>query len=200
MTRQDSSLPVLPMLAALMVGALMGLLMLLTPLFVAADIRNQHVWTLAFFGLLYVVYWLFAIVLVVDAAAYLYGTRRPYFAYRRPVRLVLGEAGPESGSGFALTSLVSYALTLHGFAATYLLLSQVETNAFSVQLSVIDALYYTLGNAVTAGAGEITARSQWARALTAIEYVVTMLYNIFILAGIVGFAARSGRARNAGDP
>jgi hypothetical protein len=142
--------------------------------------------------------WLFLLamsaVLALDSAAYLYGKRRPYLAARWPLRVMFSAPKQSSGLGFAVAVLCSYALVLYCFASLYLLISKLDPNSFSHSLTIVDALYYTVGNAVTAGAGEIVARSQFARALTTIEHVICLLFNISILSGIITFAARRSDA------
>jgi hypothetical protein len=158
------------------------------PVAIALAVKDNNTFHLVLLTVIYTFVWLYALAFMIDASAYLYGTRRPYMkwpfglSYRAPLA-----ATPVV---FVVTALSSYAITLLALSLAYLYISTKDELAFTSKLDTISSIYYTVGNAVTAGAGEIAAKSNSARIITTIEYVVSFLYTILLFSGISGFAAR----------
>ena len=179
-----------PIFAVLGLGTVIAFGIAFFPFVLAQDFGQRPNSMRALLAVLLLFESAFALVLALDAGAFLYGTKRPSFSASRRLQLVLGEPSANNAFSFALTAFGSYFLTLSCFAITYLVIAQLDPNAFGQPLSSVAAIYYTVGSAVTAGAGEIAAKSSAARLVTTFEYCVAFAYNVFIFAGLAGFAAK----------
>lgn len=103
----------------------------------------------------------------------------------------------------ALRAVESLALTiplfLLIFAVVYVLLSASDPQAFSQQLTRMDALYFVVTVFATVGFGDITAVSEVARALVTVQMVSDLLLLGLVLRAVVSAVQRSSRNRSRGD-
>ena len=79
------------------------------------------------------------------------------------------------------------------FATAYFLMEQASSNAFSASMTRLDALYFTVTVLTTVGFGDISARSELARALTTVQMVADVLL-IALVVRVLLDAARTGLA------
>ena len=84
------------------------------------------------------------------------------------------------------------------FAATYYLLAHNDPRAFSQPLSRLDALYFTVTVFATVGFGDITGRSEPARALVTVQMILDLLVLGLGLRLLLG-AVRRGVERQTRD-
>jgi voltage-gated potassium channel len=80
------------------------------------------------------------------------------------------------------------------FAATYVLISDGQAEAFTEPLSRTDALYFTVTVFATVGFGDIAPRSDLARVVTTVQMLGDLLVVGVVLRLMLG-AVRTGRQR-----
>ncbi len=86
------------------------------------------------------------------------------------------------------------------FAVGYFLASQARPESFSVPLTRVDALYFTITVFATVGFGDITPVSAGTRMVVAVQMLADLLVLGFVLQAIVGAARRGmARARSSGE-
>lgn len=155
----------------------------------ARDVNNGKPILLIFFLPICFALWLLWLIMTVDAFAFVYGLKRPFFMPSRG-KWALGLAHPElTGAQAVRTCLISYALTLYGFAVSYVLTSHLQKCAFHPgPLGAIDGLYFSTVTAATVGYGDIYPRSALARFLVMGEIFVSLAYGIFLFSMIAGIA------------
>jgi hypothetical protein len=64
---------------------------------------------------------------------------------------------------------------------------------FSLPLSHLDAVYFTVGTLATAGTGNISATSEWSRGVQTAQMFVNMAFVLFGLAFLVSRLATKGK-------
>jgi hypothetical protein len=135
-------------------------------------------------GLLYFSVWAFAGSLALFSVAWLYGFRVP-FGLIEHSGLPPAQAMMEA----LLATVLSYFLTIYGFAITYTFLSHIESSAFNVKIDFWASMYFSIVTIATVGYGDIVAVSTVARAVVCIEIIMGLAYTVFVLS-IVGGAVR----------
>lgn len=85
------------------------------------------------------------------------------------------------------------------FSAAYYLLERASAASFSQPLSRTDALYFTVTTFSTVGYGDITARSEGARAMVIFQMLADLIILGFGVKVIFG-AVQVGRQRQAASP
>ncbi|MEJ2889180.1 potassium channel family protein [Actinomycetospora aeridis] len=85
------------------------------------------------------------------------------------------------------------------FAATYTAISAARPDMFTVPLTRVDALYFTVTVFATVGFGDITPLSQAARILVTIQMVADLLV-LGLLVNSMLEAVRRGRSRRPAPP
>lgn len=145
-------------------------------------------------AIVYLFLWFLALVLTLDAVAYIYGFHRPFFR-SFGWAFVLREPNIRTPIDLIATSLFSYALTLYGFAVTYLFLSHKNPEAFNPNepLDFLSAIYFTIVTAATVGYGDIEPVSQAARLIVTLQIAISFLYLIFIFSTITGLSNSQSR-------
>ncbi len=158
------------------------------PLVVASSVQTSHCLVISFAIVLYVFIWLFGVMVMLDALAYIYGFRRPIFdGLSRGVRLRLRASTIESPLGAVGACVLSYSLSLYGFWVGYVLLSHLDDQAFNVgALGVLSAAYFTCVTAATVGFGDIVPVSGLARCMVMLEIAVSFVYAVFVFSVIAG--------------
>lgn len=91
-------------------------------------------------------------------------------------------------------------LLLIGYAATYYLMAHASGKAFSIGLSRLDALYFTVTVFTTTGFGDITARSDAARAVVTSQMLIDLIFLGIVVRFITGAARFSIRRGSKADP
>jgi len=81
-------------------------------------------------------------------------------------------------------------LALLPFSAAYYAMSHATVHAFGSQLSRLDALYFTITTFATVGYGDITAKSQAARAVVTGQMIIDLVLIGIIAKAIFGAAQR----------
>jgi voltage-gated potassium channel len=110
------------------------------------------------------------------------------------VRAVLRSRYPALRAIEALAAAIPLFLLL--FAVAYVLLADVQPQAFSEPLSRVDALYFTITVFSTVGFGDIVPVSDAARVATMVQMVGGLLVVGLVLRVMVG-AVKAGRERRA---
>jgi Ion channel len=110
------------------------------------------------------------------------------------VRAVLGSRYPGLRAVEALAAAVPLFLLV--FAAAYLRMADADAGSFSEPLSRTDALYFTVTVFSTVGFGDITPRTDLARAATMVQMLGDLLAVGLVLHLMVG-AVKAGLQRRA---
>lgn len=163
------------------------------PAIVASRIKMTPLVLIILSALVYLIIWFAAFLTTVDSAAYVYGFKRPFFAGRLSVTWFhLGEPRVGGRFDFVKQSLLSYALTLYGFAILYTLISHIDETAFNVKqpLSIFTSIYFAASTAATVGYGDIAPVSRVARAFVTLEIIVSFLYVVTIFSTFAGLARK----------
>jgi hypothetical protein len=139
-------------------------------------------------------FWIYVLLLIVDAVAAIYGLRRPFLFVHTPKTWVgLGNPTVQTRLDLLLTCLFSYGFTLYGFAVVYALISR-DAGAFSAErLDLVTALYFSVVTGATVGYGDIVPQSPLAKAVVMMEIASSFLYAVFIFSVVAGLLRR-------GDP
>lgn len=94
---------------------------------------------------------------------------------------------PRSGLYAVITGLLSYGVSLYGFAIAYLYVARRDADAFEPsRLNFADTLYFSVVTATTTGFGDITPERWSSRLLVVAELGMSVLYGIFVLSAFVG--------------
>ncbi len=110
---------------------------------------------------------------------------------------------PNNSLGFVLEGLGSYAVALFAFGIVYAFLSYQNSESFNVktQLSLLEAIYFSVVTAATVGYGDLYPLSLATRLTVTAEIIISFLYLIFILSTASGLvrptlrkASRKGEA------
>ena len=81
------------------------------------------------------------------------------------------------------------------FAATYITVDGQQANAFTEPLSRTDGLYFTVTTFATVGYGDISPKTELARALATVQMLVGLLA-VGVIAKVVLGAVRVAQERN----
>lgn len=113
------------------------------------------------------------------------------------VRAIVRSPHPRLKAVEALVATLALFLVL--FAGAYYLLDHSEPGSFSEPLTRTDALYFTLSTFSTVGFGDITARSQAGRVLTAAQMAAGLLL-VGVAARVLASAVQTGLRRQGRGP
>lgn len=141
---------------------------------------------------MFCLFWLFVLLLIVDAVAAIYGLKRPFLIVHTPKKWI-GLANPTTRSrlDLLLTCLLSYAFTLYGFAVVYALITR-DAGAFSTKrMDLVTSMYFSVVTAATVGYGDIVPKSPLAKTVVMIEIVSSFLYAVFIFSVVAGLLRRN---------
>ena len=158
------------------------------PAWVASGTSALSVGTVVFAGFLYVQLWVLTAELAYESAATLYSFSRPVLF---PFRFFRAPKDRAAQSGFTVIFFcgLSYLFTVYGFAIAYAFISKLNPHAFNVgQLTIVDALYFSIVTAATIGYGDVSPVSTTAKLFVIAEILVCLLYAVFffsILAGAI---------------
>lgn len=99
-----------------------------------------------------------------------------------------------------LICLLSYALTIYGFALAYLFISNRVPAAFSeTKLHLFDAFYFSFGVATTSGSGSVTPTAVLTKVVTMFEVMVGLFYNLFFFSLFAGFLQKQQLQASSSD-
>ena len=145
------------------------------------------------FGLfLYIQMWMLIAEYAYMSAARLYNFRRTYlFPFLQLSNIFIDFKQDErqfTRFGTVIACLLSYFLSIYGFAIAYLFVSTIDASAFSIgQLNWFTSVYFSLGTATTSAFGDIIPLSTLARSLTMIETIVGLVYALFFFSLLSDF-------------
>jgi phosphoglycerol transferase MdoB-like AlkP superfamily enzyme len=105
---------------------------------------------------------------------------------------VLKSPYPVLRAAEALT--ISFLMFLMTFATTYYLMDERSRGSFSVPITRLDSLYFTVTTFATVGFGDITAVSQTARGVVTIQMIVDLVF-IGVAVRVLVTAAQRGMRR-----
>jgi hypothetical protein len=112
----------------------------------------------------------------------IYGVRSAQYLESTPIWRIL------------LDVSVAYVLAAFCFAVLYVYLVRLDANAFSSELNLGNALYFSIVSMTTTGYGDIAPRSGWAKVIVCLQILFGFLYNVLFFSIFAGLA---GRRRSA---
>jgi voltage-gated potassium channel Kch len=174
----------------------LGLLVLYLalPAIAAGERRPMHPVAIGLALVVFGLMWMIVVLFAIDAAASIYGFKRPWLAndrfgirfgspmFRKPLSAITGV-------------VISYLLTLYNFGVVYLAISVHDPNAFRPQLAIGSALYFSVVTAATVGYGDIVPVAASARFAVVAEILFSFAYVVVLFSVIAGLAWR--RKENA---
>jgi voltage-gated potassium channel len=117
------------------------------------------------------------------------------------VRLIIAHPHPGLRAIEALATTVSLFLVL--FASTYFVMNRLAPHSFGTPLTRTDTLYFTVTVFSTVGFGDITAKTETARAVVTGQMIADLAFlglGIRIIVGAVGRGQQRGERRQSLDP
>jgi hypothetical protein len=119
------------------------------------------------------------------------------------VRSVASSRTPGLRALEVLATAVPFLLLL--FAATYFVISENDGDAFTQPMTRLDALYFTMTVFATVGFGDITGRTEAARAVVTVQMLVDLLVvgvglRLLLSAVQLGISRRGGTRPSAREP
>ena len=125
-----------------------------------------------------------------------------FYLIWRIFRTIKGIYGAESAQYLESTPIwrillnvtVAYILAAFCFAVLYVYLVRLDANAFSSELNLGNALYFSIASMTTTGYGDISPKSGSAKFLVCVQILFGFLYNVLFFSIFAGLA---GRKRSA---
>lgn len=121
--------------------------------------------------------WLYLIWRIVGTLQGIYGAGSARYLERTPVWRIL------------IDVTAAYILAVFCFAVLYVYLVRQDANAFSAELDLGNAIYFSIVSMTTTGYGDILPRSGWAKFAVCLQIMFGFLYNVLffsIFAGLAG--------------
>lgn len=84
----------------------------------------------------------------------------------------------------------AYVLAAFCFSVLYVYLVRQDANAFSAELNLGNALYFSIVSMTTTGYGDISPKSGWAKFLVCLQILFGFLYNVLFFSIFAGLAGR----------
>jgi len=111
---------------------------------------------------------------------------------------IRGIYGPDSSQYLERTPLwrilvdvtAAYILAAFCFAVLYVYLVRRDANAFSAELNLGNALYFSIVSMTTTGYGDISPKSGLAKFIVCIQILFGFLYNVLFFSIFAGLAGR----------
>lgn len=111
---------------------------------------------------------------------------------------IKGIYGPESARYLEGTPIwrilldvtAAYVLAAFCFSVLYVYLVRQDANAFSVELNLGNALYFSIVSMTTTGYGDISPKSGWAKFVVCLQILFGFLYNVLFFSIFAGLAGR----------
>ena len=113
----------------------------------------------------------------------IYGPDSVHYLERTPIWRIL------------LDVLAAYAVAIVCFSVLYVYVVRRDQGAFSEELRLSNAIYFSVVTMTTTGFGDISPKSGWARFLVSIQILFGFFYNVLFFSIFAGLA---GRRRDPG--
>jgi hypothetical protein len=84
----------------------------------------------------------------------------------------------------------AYILAAFCFSVLYVYLVRQNANAFSAELNLANALYFSIVSMTTTGYGDIFPKSGWAKLVVCLQILFGFLYNVLFFSIFAGLAGR----------
>jgi hypothetical protein len=122
--------------------------------------------------------WLYLISRIFGTIRGIYGSDSAHYLERTPVWRIL------------LDIMAAYILAAFCFSVLYVYLVRQDANAFSAELDLGNALYFSIVTMTTTGYGDISPRSGLTKFLVCLQILFGVLYNILFFSIFAGLAGR----------
>lgn len=124
------------------------------------------------------VIWFYLICRIVGAIQGIYGAKSAHYLELTPIWRIL------------LDVTAAYVLAAFCFSVLYVYLARHDANAFSSELNLGNALYFSIVSMTTTGYGDISPKSGWAKFLVCVQILFGVLYNVLFFSIFAGLAGR----------
>jgi peptidoglycan biosynthesis protein MviN/MurJ (putative lipid II flippase) len=84
----------------------------------------------------------------------------------------------------------AYCLAAFCFSLLYVYLVRLDANAFSAELNLSNALYFSIVSMTTTGYGDISPKSGLAKFLVSLQILFGFFYNVLFFSIFAGLAGR----------
>jgi Ion channel len=116
----------------------------------------------------------------------------------RIVHTVRGIYGSESAQylkrtpvwGILVDVMAAYCLAAFSFSVLYVYLVRRDPNAFSFELDLGNALYFSIVSMTTTGYGDISPKSGLAKFVVSLQILFGIIYNVLFFSIFAGLAGR----------
>lgn len=122
--------------------------------------------------------WLYLIWRICGTIKAIYGPDSASYLERTPIWRIL------------LDITAAYVLAAFCFSVIYVYLVRRDANAFSAELNLGDALYFSFVSMTTTGYGDISPRSGSAKFVVCLQILFGFLYNVLFFSIFAGLAGR----------
>lgn len=122
--------------------------------------------------------WIYLVWRIVGSIQGIYGSNSAGYLERTPVWSIL------------LDVTAAYILAAFCFAVLYVYLVRQDANAFSTELNLGNALYFSIVSMTTTGYGDISPKSGLAKFIVCIQILFGFLYNVLFFSIFAGLAGR----------
>lgn len=124
------------------------------------------------------VIWLYLIWRIFGTIRGIYGPDSARYLDRTPIWRIL------------LDVIAAYGLAAFCFSVLYVYMARRNADAFSSELKLGDALYFSIVSMTTTGYGDISPKSGWARFAVCVQILFGFLYNVLFFSIFAGLAGR----------
>jgi hypothetical protein len=124
------------------------------------------------------VIWIYLVWRIFEAIQGIYGSDSAGYLERTPVWRIL------------LNVTAAYVLAAFCFAVVYVYLVRQDANAFSSELNLGTALYFSIVSMTTTGYGDISPKSGVAKFIVCVQILFGFLYNVLFFSIFAGLAGR----------
>ena len=122
--------------------------------------------------------WLYLIWRMVGTIQGIYGQESARYLEGTPIWRIL------------LDVTAAYVLAAFCFSVLYVYLARQDANAFSAELNLGNALYFSIVSMTTTGYGDISPKSGWAKFFVCLQILFGFLYNVLFFSIFAGLAGR----------
>jgi hypothetical protein len=122
--------------------------------------------------------WLYLIWRIFGTIQGIYGSESAGYLERTPIWRIL------------LDVTAAYVLAAFCFSVLYVYLVRLDANAFSTELNLGNALYFSVVSMTTTGYGDISPKSGSAKFVVCVQILFGFLYNVLFFSIFAGLAGR----------